>query len=104
MTDGITEAAKLEVHGRDDDRIERLEKQIAQMAAQLAVNDERTALAVQISLGSVEAIRHMQAAAEHGHAKEGESLAAQKKIIIMFEAAAKSALQGAPAAKPPPSR
>lgn len=71
----------------DESRIDALERW-------RTATEKKLELAVQIALGSVETIRHMQAAAEHAHAKAGEEMAAQKKMVVMFEALAKRAFDG----------
>lgn len=50
--------------------------------------------AAEVALGAVETIKHFQAAAEHGHAKEGEQLAAMRKMVNIVESLSSAVLAG----------
>ncbi len=42
--------------------------------------------AAEVAMGAVETIKHLQAAAEAAHAREGENLAAMRKMVNIVEA------------------
>jgi len=62
------------------------------LAERLDRAEQKADSAAQVALGSVETIKHMQSASEHQHAKEGDQLAAMRKMVNMVEAMAKQIL------------
>ncbi len=54
--------------------------------------------ASEVAMGAVETIKHFQTAAEHAHAKEGEQLAAMRKMVNMVETLSRHVLASTPAA------
>lgn len=55
--------------------------------------------AAEVALGAVETIKHMQNAAEHSHAREGEQLAAMRKMVNVVESLSKQILSAPKARK-----
>jgi len=58
---------------------------IKRLEARVSRAEAKADRAAEIALGAVETIKHFQSAAEHSHAKEGEQLAAMRKMVSVVE-------------------
>ena len=65
---------------------------IKRLEARLDRAEAKADRAAEVALGAVETIKHFQSAAEHAHAKEGEQLAAMRKMVNMVETLSRHAL------------
>lgn len=58
---------------------------IKKLEARVACAEAKAERAAEVALGAVETIKHMQKAAEHAHAREGEQLAAMRQMVSVVE-------------------
>lgn len=74
-----------------------MDDKLAAMEARLARAEQKADHAAMTALGCIENMKHLQTAIEHGHAKEGEQIAAMRGMLNMFEATAKLIFEKKPA-------
>lgn len=78
------------------------EEVIKRLEARLDHTEAKVDSAAEVALGAVETIKHFQSAAEYAHAKEGEQLAAMRKMVNMVETLSRHVFAALPTPTPTP--